>query len=252
MNTESFSCGDRVQRRDARVLILRVEQRMKKHFRTIKKHLKRKKHHMGYATSALVFLGLGMMLAQNNDAIPFKQDEAFLPPEDEFEQDFIDPREIENALREISRMKGEIKGLQKRAARFNNQELNRQIAQIMTELDQLGAKIKNPPGDYTMREALQEWYEARMWEELNKARAQVELPQMLKEIPVVVKRVERLLKLKTYQKLGLDTGNLAEYLNEVKEAHAAATIMYKEGNFEEAMEALSLIHESGHPGELAA
>ena len=43
---------------------------MKHTLKKIKCHLKRRKHHVGYTTSALVFLGLGMMLAQNDAASP--------------------------------------------------------------------------------------------------------------------------------------------------------------------------------------
>lgn len=223
---------------------------MKKHtLKKIRRHLKRKKHHVGYTTSALVFLGLGMLLAQNEGMAP---PQGMPPPpheeEEFFVEDFVDPREIENALRDITRLKGEARGLAKRAAK--NPDLQQRLNQIIAELDSYARNIKNPPDDYSPREPLQEFYEARMWEEVGKIRAQVELPQILKELPLVIKRVEGLLKLKAYQKLGLDMTSLKTYLDEIKEAHKMAQTLYAEKNYDEAMEALQFMHENGQPGEL--
>ena len=204
---------------------------MKKHtLKKIKRHLKRRKHHVGYTTSALVFLGVGMLLAQN-DMVPPSSNMPLPPQEEEefFAEDFVDQREIENALRDIIRLKGEARGLAKRASK--NPDLQQRLNQIIADLDSYARNIKTPPSDYSVREALQEFYDARMWDEVGKIRAQVELPQILKELPLAIKRVERLLKLKAYQKLGLDMASLKAYIDEIKEAHKTAQSFYAEKNY---------------------
>lgn len=220
-------------------------------FKTFKHRLKKRKHHIGYTASALIFLGLGLTLAQN-DILPTKETVPSQPTaiEEEpfFEEDFVDPREIENTLRDLTRMKSEARGFVKRAAKLP--EIKQRAEEIIKEIDGYIANIKNSPADYTKREALQEFYDARMWDEMNKVRAQLDLPQMLKEFPLAVKRVERLLKLKTYQKLGLDIAIIKNYLLEAKESYTEAQASYKAGDWEEAMATLQFMQESGHPGEL--
>ncbi|KKT49834.1 MAG: hypothetical protein UW40_C0016G0003 [Parcubacteria group bacterium GW2011_GWF2_44_17] len=226
---------------------------MKKHLKKFKHLLKRKRHHVGYTTSAILFLGLGALLAQN-DAIPILE-----PPPDEsqkfeeqvFPEDIVDPREVENAFREIGRLKIEARGLSKRVARLKNrEEVKHKLNEIIKELDTFAANIKNPPSDYTEREVLMEFYEARMWEEVGAVRAQIELPQILKDIPLAIRRIEKLLKLKAYQTLGIDMQGVTNYLSELKTAHAEADRLYKAGDTQSAMEEIQFIQESGHPGEL--
>ena len=95
-----------------------------------------------------------------------------------------------------------------------------------------------------------EFYEARMWEEVGAVRAQIELPQILKDIPLAIRRIEKLLKLKAYQTLGIDMQGVTNYLSELKTAHAEADRLYKAGDTQSAMEEIQFIQESGHPGEL--
>lgn len=224
---------------------------MKKHIKKIKSLLRKKRHHIGYTTSAVVFLSMGALLAQS-DTAPFREpsSEPMVEEAEMFPEDIVDPREIENALREIGRLKGEARGLLKRTTKLQNAELKQRLTEIISQLDSFTANIKNPPADYTDREALMEFYDARMWEEVSKIRAYIELPQILKDIPLITRRVEKLIKLKSYQTFGLDMQGIANYLNEVKAAHTEANSLYKAGDVEGAMEQLEFLREDGHPGEL--
>lgn len=195
---------------------------------------------------------MGALLAQS-DTVPFSEttgNEPIVEEAEMFPEDIVDPREIENALREIGRLKAEARGLLKRASKLQNTELKQRLTEIISQLDTFAVNLKNPPADYTEREALMEFYDARMWDEVSKIRAYIELPQILKDIPLITRRVEKLIKLKSYQTLGLDMQGIANYLSEVKAAHAEADVLYKAGDVEGAMEQLEFLHEDGHPGEL--
>ena len=222
---------------------------MKELFKKIKDKLKKRKHHLGYTTSAIVFLAMGAALAQN-DVIkmePQQPKEVIIEETEFFQEDFVDPREIENTLRDLTRMKTEARGFVKRAKKLP--EIKQRAEEIITQIDGYIANIKNPPADYTSREALQEFYDARMWEEMNSIRAQLDLPRMLKDLSTTIKKVEKLLKLKSYQKIGLDITAINNYLAEVKEAQAEAQKLQAEGDWEGAMEIFQMF-EGGHPGEL--
>lgn len=223
---------------------------MKELFKKIKDRLKKRKHHLGYSASAVMFLALGAALAQN-DIIklePQQPKEVIIEEAEMFQEDFVDPREIENTLRDLGRMKSETRGFVKRAAKLP--EIKQRAEEIIKEIDSYIASIKNPPADYTQREALQEFYDARMWEEVQKIRTQLELPRMLKDLPAAVKKVERLIKLKSYQKIGLDLVSINSYLAEVKETIKEAQSLHQAGDWEGAMETLQFMNENGHPGEL--
>lgn len=223
---------------------------MKELFKKIKDKFKKRKHHLGYSASAVVFLALGAALAQN-DIIkiePQQPKEVILEETEFFQEDFVDPREIENTLRDLARMKSEARGFVKRAKKLP--EIKQRAEEIIKEIDGYIASIKNPPADYTQREVLQEFYDARMWEEVQKIRTQLELPQMLKDLPAAIKKVERLIKLKSYQKIGLDLTSINNYLAEAKETVKEAQSLHQEGDWEGAMEVLQFMNESGHPGEL--
>lgn len=223
---------------------------MKELFKKIKDRLKKRKHHLGYSASAVMFLALGVALAQN-DVIklePQRPQEVIIEEAELFQEDFVDPREIENTLRDLARMKSEARGFVKRAKKLP--EIKQRAEEIIKEIDGYIASIKNPPADYTPREALQEFYDARMWDEVQKIRTQLELPQMLKDLPLSIKKVERLIKLKSYQKIGLDLTSINNYLAEAKETIKEAQSLHQEGDWEGAMETLQFMNESGHPGEL--
>ncbi|OGY75919.1 MAG: hypothetical protein A2295_03175 [Candidatus Jacksonbacteria bacterium RIFOXYB2_FULL_44_15] len=226
---------------------------MENFFKALHFHFKKRKHHVGYPVSALLFFSLGVMLAQQDtiismpsgDKTAIDQEEAMM-----LEEEFVDPREVANTLRDITRQKSELKTLSKKAVKMKNTELTSQIAEISRELDIYAANIKKPPADYSQREALQEFYDARLWDEVTTIRAQVELPQILKDLPASVKRIEKLIKLKAYQKIGLDLPGINGYLSDVKEALINATAAYKEQDWEGAMGELEFMQGSGSPQEL--
>lgn len=219
-------------------------------FKEIKDKFKKRKHHIGYSASAVMFLALGVVLAQNDimKIEPQPPKEMIVEETEFFQEDFVDPREVENTLRDLGRMKSETRGFIKRAAKLP--EIKQRAQEILNEIDSYIANIKNPPADYTQREALQEFYDARMWEEVQKIRTQLELPRMLKDLPAAIKKVERLIKLKSYQKIGLDLTSINSYLAEVKETLKEAQTLHQEGDWEGAMEVLQFMNEGGHPGEI--
>lgn len=166
-------------------------------------------------------------------------------------EEFVDPREINNALRDIKRMLSEIKKFIKQLKKIQNSADDiAKLNELTSELQTATNNIKNPPADYSQREVLQDFYDQNYWETINTYRAKIELPKELARITKDLKKLEGLLKIKTYQKLGLDMNLLQNQINEIKEAVKSAQDNYQAGNLEDAMDALEPIREGMQPGEI--
>ena len=118
--------------------------------------------------------------------------------EDSEQQDFVDPREIKDALRQLKDVKKEIQRTLKKAQKTNNftnevTELN----SLLSEVAQFSESIGGADGS-DQREALQEFYDAQLWDRFNDIRVKIEFPQEIKNIEKELKRVEKLLASKKF------------------------------------------------------
>jgi hypothetical protein len=168
-------------------------------------------------------------------------------------QEFIDPREVKNALKEIGRMTSELNRFAKQAKQLpealaNIQTLRGKLQEFKTNITQ--ASKQNDSGE--LRGAMQEFWEAQPWDEVNKIRVIVELPRELKLIDRELKRLEKLVAGKSFPKVGLDASILKENLQQLREAYNNALAAQKGGDSEEVMEAMEVFHEGGHPGEISS
>ncbi|MDO8474287.1 MAG: hypothetical protein Q7S62_01985 [bacterium] len=164
--------------------------------------------------------------------------------------DVVDPRELKQVVSQINDLKRQIKQVLKKAQKavaFANEvsELNN----LLSEVDRFSNTIKNAaPED--QRDALQEFYDAQLWETLNGIRTKIELPQELKSIEKDLKRLEKLIASKKFSIERIDLTVVRTTIEEIKNAVTQARSEFNQGNFEDAREALQIIHEGAHPGEI--
>src|SRR3989338_6916679 len=169
------------------------------------------------------------------------------------QQEFIDrvePRELKQVQSQINDLKRQAKQILKKTQKvavFAN-EVN-ELNVLLSEVDRLSNAIRNAALE-DQRGALQEFYEAQLWETLNGIRVKIELPQELKFIEKDLKRLEKLLATKKFSVERVDLGIVRTAIDEIKNAVAEARGQFNQGNFEEAQEALQVIHEGSHPGEI--
>lgn len=174
----------------------------------------------------------------------------FFEEEEQRPEEFVDPREIKQVLSQLNDLKRQIKQVLKKAqkvATFANEvsELN----SLLAEVDRFSNAIKNASSE-DQRDALQEFYDAQLWETLNDIRIKIELPQELKSIEKDLKRLEKLIAAKKFSIEKVDLGIVRTTIDEIKGALAEARSQFDQGNFEDAREALQVIHEGSHPGEI--
>lgn len=171
--------------------------------------------------------------------------------ENEGKEDFVDPREIQNVLRQIRDMKREGKQLLKRAAKLKNAgEAVVKINEVLSQAGSFESSIQNPPAGTSQREAIQDFYEARLWETLNEARDMIEIPNEIKMIEKDLARLEKMIAKKTFTVERVDMNVLRSRIGEIKAALDETRNYLAQGNYEDARESLSIIREGLHPGEI--
>lgn len=166
-------------------------------------------------------------------------------------RDFVDPQEIKQVLRQIKDIRREANKILKKAKKLTG--VDNEIAKLNDLLSQLGnfeTAVKNTMSSEDPREALQEFYDARLWEVMEGVRATIELPNELKMIEKDLKRVEKLISSKTFVVEKIDMNVVKAKIEEIKNAISEARNQLSQSNFEEAREAMQVIYEGSHPGEI--
>lgn len=177
--------------------------------------------------------------------------EKFAPIEEKEEIEFIDPREVQNALQDIKRMQGDLKRFTKQLKKVKNSADDiAAINELLKQLAEHQKLIKNPPADMSLREALQDFWNERLWEEVDQFRAKAEIPNELKNITKDLKRLKQLIKQKPFKNLGFDMALISSAIAEMEAAYNETKTAYDAGNMEDALMALDTIRQGMHPGEI--
>lgn len=166
--------------------------------------------------------------------------------EGENPEDYVDPREIQQVQKQI-------KDLKKQAARLQTKvQKNASLANEASNLQELVGNItKYEEGVKSgSRDALQEFYDAELWETLNGFQARIEIPAEIQKIEKDLAKLEKLITVKTFSIEGFDIAIIRSKIAEIKEAVGSARSALSSNDAESAREALQVIYEGSHPGEM--
>ena len=180
---------------------------------------------------------------------PAKQQVEVIEEKEEIE--FVDTREVQNALQDIKRMLNDLKRFIKQLKKVKNSADDiaamNELSKQLTEHQKL---IKNPPADMSLREVLQDYWDGRYWEEVDVFRAKAEIPNELKNIDKDLKRLKKLVTQKQFKNLGFDMALISGAIAEIEAAYNETKTAYDAGNMEDALTALDGIRGGMHPGEI--
>lgn len=177
-------------------------------------------------------------------------------PQNNFEEDnredFIDPREVKNALREIKDMKRELKRFTSSLKKVPNSEaIKTEITDVSAKLSEFESSIKNAKQQGAgVRDVIEEFRSAELWEQINVLRSKVELPKQLSSSERELKKLKRMAKQKAFQNIGLDMSRVESWIIETETFNAKLREMYNEGNWEDLNVEMEDFWERGHPGEV--
>lgn len=173
--------------------------------------------------------------------------------EEEMEIEVVDPREVKNALNDIKRLKSELARYIKQLKKLPNSANDIVFCNDLTnKLTEHYNAIKMPKEDESLRANLQDFWDGRYWDEINVIRAKVELPREVKAMSTELKKAQKLLKQKAFQKLGFDMEAMKAKLDEIQVALTEVQTAQRAGDLEAAMESLQGIQSDTHPGDITS
>lgn len=178
------------------------------------------------------------------------KEEIFPEPEEQqlFDEDFVDPREVQQVQREIKDQKRELTRMAKQAKKLpQGLEIINEINALLEQVASFESKINE---GIDLRDNIQEFRDAQIWQELNKIRARVEIPKEITQWQKEIKRLEKMLGQKKYQNLGLNLEMAKSRIEEMKDSLSRVQDFYNSSDFESAMEEFDELRQDFHPGEI--
>jgi len=168
-----------------------------------------------------------------------------------FSEEFIDPKEVKNSLREIRDMKKELKRLAASSKKIPNADtIKSEISALLAKIQGFEDSIKNAESSGAgTRDVIDEFREAELWNELSSLRVKIELPKQLKNSERDLKRLDKMVGQKNYQVFGLNLESLKSWISESREKFARLNELYNSGNMEELNDEMQDFQERAHSGE---
>ncbi len=171
-------------------------------------------------------------------------------PEEDRREEFVDPQEIRDVLRQIKDIKREANRIIKKATKAGFTAETAKLNELVMQVSATEAALRGSK-DRVSRDTLQDFYDAQIWDTMNNIRVKIELPNELKGIEREMKRLEKMINKKTFVVEGIDMEKVRVKIEEVKAAVSHARENLAQGNLEEAQEAMQVVYEDGaHPGEM--
>lgn len=172
----------------------------------------------------------------------------------EIRDEFVPPQEVKNATNDIKRQLNELRKFKKDFEKLTFADEVNKVDALIQQLTKYKADIEAAKGR-DQRDALQDYWNAQLWDEINGFRAKIEAPRELKnvrkEFTGLMKDVARSQTKKAFSFFTVDTAKLNEALKTKLSSLDTMEQNMKEKKFDEAWELLqSEIHEEWHPGDV--
>lgn len=170
-------------------------------------------------------------------------------------QEFVPPREIKQVFQEIKNQQQELNRYKKQLAKVvGGSATLGMIENLLVQLETYKTNISQAVGR-DQRDAMQDFRDAQIWEEINKIRAVVELPKEMKNIVRDLKIVQKNVKSASYQKalkfFEIDIEKLRTNLDAKQAVVDQINAFSNEGDVENAFLLLEEdIHQGWHPGDV--
>lgn len=177
---------------------------------------------------------------------PPPTEENVVPPDEEPEDKPVDPQECRDVQRQLRDQARELKRIEPKLVKAKLTTEVEGLKQLRGKVNAWAAQFKKG----CMRDQLQEFYDAEVWEMMNEFRAKAELPQQHTQIERELKRLEKRLTAKFVGQTGLDGEQLKARLAEIRSALDESKRELSAGNFQDANDAMQPIWDGMHPGEV--
>lgn len=169
----------------------------------------------------------------------------------EVRQEFVPPSEVKNALRDLEQQRRQVAQVKKQMAKAGASTAS--ADELLSRLDAMKQAITTSVGQ-NQRDAMQDFWDARVWDEVNNMRAAVDIPNELKRIEKEMKRLSKAATGKQYAQalefFGAQPETVARLVQEKEGAIAEVKRLVASGEFEDAREVMNdSIHQGWNPGD---
>lgn len=199
----------------------------------------------------------GVREIKDNKNIPNPPKEKMNFDEEENDKrDFVDPQQINDALRQIKEVRKEAGHLIKRADKITtpNEQVTKAKASLTTLLESLtkfesNIKAMGEDGDRD-RDVMQDFWDANVWDVAQEARMAIELPNELKKVEAELKQLKKTLGAKNFALEGVSLEVINTTVAEIEKAAAAARAAMEANDSRTAQNEMQTIWDSAHPGDI--
>ncbi len=164
--------------------------------------------------------------------------------------EFVDPQQIRDALRQIKDLKREISRVLKSAKKTTGMEA--EISQLNDLMNRMTPFEKILRADNVSRDTMSEFWDGHFWDEFNVLRLKIELPEEIKRMEKDMKRLDKSLSKVKYTLDGLDMNAVRSSAAASRAIIAQVKIALGEGSYEDAQETMQNLWggEVAQPGEI--
>lgn len=166
-------------------------------------------------------------------------------------QDFVPPQEVKNIIREMSQKERELKSVRQQMAKLG---VGTSTADdISAKITRMRKAVESASGQ-DQRDAMQEYYDARVWEEINDLRTSVEIPRELKRMEKDMARMAKVATAKQNSKafefFGIQPATIASLAEKKQESITNIKRLVSAGEFEDARDEMNdTVYQGWHPGD---
>lgn len=173
-----------------------------------------------------------------------------VPPQEieQPEEKPVDPGELKNVRQQLRDMLRELRRFERLLRKQKLTADLEVLAAVRTKVEQYQKQFSIEP---VMRDALQEFHDEQLWDDINTFRCKADIPPQLTQIERELKRLDRQMTAKIIAQTGLDAERLKASVEEMRKALADVRQALAGGNCDDANDSMQTFWQDGkHPGEV--
>lgn len=177
-------------------------------------------------------------------------DGQFFPPEDNGDdfRDMVEPREIQDALRQMKDVQREIKRVLKKAKKVGFENELSQLNDLSSQVSGFQQKLQGTVD----RETMSEFWDTHFWDTFNVIRIKIELPDDVARMEKDMKALDKTISRAKYALEGVDMNAVKSAVEATRGIMAQVRSLLSQGDYEGAQETMQDMWNGdvANPGEL--
>lgn len=199
---------------------------------------------------SLATIGAAQESAVESEKVAEEVVKSVVPPQEieQPEEKPVDPGELKNVRQQLRDMLRELRRFERLLRKQKLTADLETLTAVRARVEQYQTQFASEP---VMRDALQEFQDEQLWENINTFRCKADIPPQLTQIERDLKRLDRQITPKIITQAGLDIEKLKAGAEEMRKALADVRQALAGNNCDDANDAMQTFWQDGkHPGEV--